>query len=80
MGAQLGSSVAFGSGCGQALPGVPRERAKRYYVYLNLVLHHPLLLEGVRSTIAHLVRGLPLAKKLDAGKQSLVLGPMDLET
>ena len=24
MGAQLGSSVAFGSGCGQALPGVPR--------------------------------------------------------
>jgi len=25
MGAQLGSSVAFGSGCGQALPGVPRK-------------------------------------------------------
>ena len=24
MGAQPGSSVAFGSGCGQALPGVPR--------------------------------------------------------
>ena len=24
MGAQLGRSVAFGSGCGQALPGVPR--------------------------------------------------------
>jgi len=24
-GAQLGSSVAFGSGCGQALPGVPRK-------------------------------------------------------
>ena len=23
MGAQLGSSVAFGSGCGQALPGMP---------------------------------------------------------
>ena len=23
--AQLGSSVAFGSGCGQALPGVPRK-------------------------------------------------------
>ena len=30
MGAQLGSSVAFGSGCGQALPGC---RAKRLYVY-----------------------------------------------
>ena len=25
MWAQLGSSVAFGSGCGQALPGVPRK-------------------------------------------------------
>jgi len=25
MGAQLGSSVAFGSGCGQALPGLPRK-------------------------------------------------------
>ena len=25
MGAQLGSSVAFDSGCGQALPGVPRK-------------------------------------------------------
>ena len=25
MGAQLVSSVAFGSGCGQALPGVPRK-------------------------------------------------------
>ena len=25
MGAQLGSSVAFGPGCGQALPGVPRK-------------------------------------------------------
>ena len=25
MGAQLGSSVAFGSGCGQALPGMPRK-------------------------------------------------------
>jgi len=25
MEAQLGSSVAFGSGCGQALPGVPRK-------------------------------------------------------
>ena len=25
MGAQLGSSVAFGSGCGQTLPGVPRK-------------------------------------------------------
>ena len=25
MGAQLGSLVAFGSGCGQALPGVPRK-------------------------------------------------------
>ena len=25
MGAQLGRSVAFGSGCGQALPGVPRK-------------------------------------------------------
>jgi len=25
MGAQLGSSVAFGAGCGQALPGVPRK-------------------------------------------------------
>ena len=25
MGAQLGSSVAFGSGCGQALPGVTRK-------------------------------------------------------
>ena len=25
MGVQLGSSVAFGSGCGQALPGVPRK-------------------------------------------------------
>ena len=25
MGAQLGSSVEFGSGCGQALPGVPRK-------------------------------------------------------
>ena len=25
MRAQLGSSVAFGSGCGQALPGVPRK-------------------------------------------------------
>ena len=25
MGAQMGSSVAFGSGCGQTLPGVPRE-------------------------------------------------------
>jgi len=25
MGAQLGSSVAFGLGCGQALPGVPRK-------------------------------------------------------
>ena len=25
MGAQLGSSVAFGSGCGKALPGVPRK-------------------------------------------------------
>ena len=24
-GAQLGSSVAFGSGCGQTLPGVPRK-------------------------------------------------------
>ena len=24
-GAQLGSSVAFGSGCGKALPGVPRK-------------------------------------------------------
>ena len=27
MGAQLGSSVAFGSGCGQAFPGVPRKAA-----------------------------------------------------
>ena len=25
MGAQLGSPVAFGSGCGQMLPGVPRK-------------------------------------------------------
>ena len=25
MGAQVGSSVAFGSGCGQTLPGVPRK-------------------------------------------------------
>jgi len=25
MGAQLGSSVALGSGCGEALPGVPRQ-------------------------------------------------------
>ena len=25
MGAQMGCSVAFGSGCGQALPGVPRK-------------------------------------------------------
>ena len=25
MGAQLGSSVAFGSGCGKTLPGVPRK-------------------------------------------------------
>jgi len=25
MGAQLGSSVTFGSGCGQAFPGVPRK-------------------------------------------------------
>jgi len=25
IGAQLGSSVAFGSGCGRALPGVPRK-------------------------------------------------------
>ena len=25
MGAQLGSSVAFGSGCGQTLPGMPRK-------------------------------------------------------
>ena len=25
IGTQLGSSVAFGSGCGQALPGVPRK-------------------------------------------------------
>jgi len=25
MGAQLGSSVAFGSGCGRTLPGVPRK-------------------------------------------------------
>ena len=25
MGAQLGSSVTFGSGCGQTLPGVPRK-------------------------------------------------------
>jgi len=25
IGAQLGSSVAFGSGCGEALPGVPRK-------------------------------------------------------
>ena len=30
MGAQLGSSVAFGSGCGQALPGC---HAKRFYFY-----------------------------------------------
>ena len=35
MGAQLGSSVAFGSGCGQALPGVPRKgRAKRFYAFI----------------------------------------------
>ena len=26
MGAQLGSSVAFGSGCGQTLSGVPRNK------------------------------------------------------
>jgi len=30
MRAQLGSSVAFGSGCGQALPGVPRAAQSDY--------------------------------------------------
>jgi len=34
MAAQLGSSVAFGAGCGQALPGMPR---KRLYVYSSPV-------------------------------------------
>jgi len=33
MRAQLGSSVAFGSGCGQVLPGVPRK--KKLYVFLQ---------------------------------------------
>jgi len=32
MGAQLGSSVAFGSGCGQTLPGVPRRAPLCSYV------------------------------------------------
>ena len=33
MGAQLDSSVAFGSGCGQALPGVPRKAPLWSMVY-----------------------------------------------
>jgi len=32
MGAQLGSSVAFGLGCGQALPGLPRKAPLCAYV------------------------------------------------
>jgi len=31
MGAQLGRSVAFGSGCGQTLPGMPRKNSKSGY-------------------------------------------------
>ena len=37
MGAQLGSSVAFDSGCGQALPGVPR-KAPLLYVHLQWMM------------------------------------------
>ena len=51
IGARLGSSAEFGSGCGQALPGVPRKaplcvaRYMRIYFQSNL----PLKLAGVVS-------------------------------
>jgi len=35
MGAQLGSSVAFSSGCGQTLPGVPRKALSVYNSFTN---------------------------------------------
>ena len=40
MEAQLGSSVAFGSGCGQALPGVPRKAL--LCLYAELIGHWKL--------------------------------------
>ena len=38
MGAQLGSSVAFGSGCGQTLLGLPRKAPLCLYVLIPVAL------------------------------------------
>ena len=40
LGAQLGSSVAFGSGCGQALPGVPRKAP--LYLFVSRPKYSPI--------------------------------------
>ena len=42
VGAQLGSSVAFGSGCGQALPGVPHQAPLCLFILWDTAITEPL--------------------------------------
>jgi len=51
MGEQLGSSVAFGSGCGQTLPGVPRKAPLCLYQHIVHRVHAQKPLHCIETTV-----------------------------
>jgi len=59
IGAQLGSSVAFGSGCGEARPGVPRPGVPRkaplcLYARIRLILRRRIRCDTARAAALRL--------------------------